>query len=74
MESLRRFNGDKHTKEELRAYLIDYIGREGIYRMFNRQSVEHIADACELIQKAFEQLSMDYAVPKQQPEHTNEAR
>ena len=74
MDTLRRFNGDKTTKEELRAYIIEYIGREGVYRMFQRQSVEHIADACELIQKAFDQLDIDYGIKEQPTTYTNEAR
>lgn len=74
MDTLRRFNGDKTTKEDLRAYIVEHIGREGVYRMFNRQSVEHIADACELIQKAFEQLDTDYGTQAPTTTHTNEAR
>jgi hypothetical protein len=74
MDTLRRFNGDTTTKEELRAYIIEYIGKEGIYRMFNRQDVSHIADACELITKAFEQLSIDYGIPEKPTAYTNEAR
>lgn len=74
MDTLRRFNGDKATKEALRAYIIEHIGKEGVYRMFNRQSVEHIADACELIQKAFEQLDTDYGIQEQPTTYTNEAR
>ena len=74
MDILRRFNGDVATKEALREYIIEHIGKEGIYRMFNRQSVEHIADACELIQKAFEQLDIDYGIKQQNSTYTNEAR
>lgn len=74
MDTLRRFNGDKTTKEALREYIIEHIGREGVYRMFNRQSVEHIADACELIQKAFEQLDIDYGIKEPTTTYTNEAR
>lgn len=74
MEILRRFNGDKTTKDALRAYIIEHIGKEGIYRMFNRADVSHIADACELIQKAFDQLDIDYGIQEPNTTYTNEAR
>ena len=72
--TLSRFNGDEQTKAELIAYLHDFIAEEGVRRMFARESVEHIADAKELIDGAFEQLSIDYGIKNKTKETTNESR
>jgi hypothetical protein len=71
---LRKLNGDKSTKEALQQYLTDIIAEEGVRLMFDKKDVSHIADAKMLIDKAFEQLSIDYGVPEKKPEQTNIAR
>lgn len=59
-EVLRKFNGDPHTKEFVKEYISEYIKQEGVIRIFDRKDVSAVADAHELIMKAFEQLSIDY--------------
>jgi hypothetical protein len=71
---LRAFNGDVHTKEALKAYIDNFIGQEGVRRIFDREDVSAVADAKELIDKMFEQLEIDYGIPKPKKEHQNESR
>lgn len=74
MEILRTFSGDIGTKEAVINYVTDFIAEEGIRLMFDRKDVSHIADAKMLIDKAFEQLSKDYAIPTKPTTPINEAR
>lgn len=71
---LLRFNGDEHTKEALKTYITNFIALEGLNRMYDRKDVSHIADAKELIDKAFEQLEYEFGISIQEKEVTNEAR
>ena len=72
-EILRKFNGDPHTKGTLVEYLIDFIEQEAIRRIYERKDVTAIADAHELILKAFEQLEVDYGIKVQHKAPTNYA-
>lgn len=71
---LRKFNGDKSTKEALQQYMTEVIAQEGVALMFSKKDVSHIADAKMLIDKAFEQLDIDYGIPNKQPKQSNQAR
>lgn len=71
---LRKFNGEKTTKEALQQYFTDIIASEGVTLMFSKKDVSHIADAKMLIDRAFEQLETDYGIPQKQPDNTNPAR
>jgi hypothetical protein len=71
---LQRFNGDVKTKEALREYINQVLSEEIIRRVFARQDVSHIADAKSIIDKAFEQLSNEFATPEKAQEDTNKAR
>lgn len=73
-EILRRFNGDIQTKEALLAFIQDYIGDEALDKMYKKEDVSHIADAHELIIKAFEQLETLYAIKKESDTTINQAR
>ena len=74
MDVLRSFNGDTHTKEALKEYIISFIATEGVRRIFEREDVTAIADAKILIDKAFEQLENDYGIREQPTKPTNGAR
>ncbi len=66
-EVLRKFNGDPHTKDAFKAYMLSCIESEAVKRVFAREDVTAIADAKDLIDKTFEQLDIDYGI---QPKHT----
>lgn len=74
MDLLRRFNDDKHTKQALKEYLLAFISQEAVSLIFERKDVSHIADAKDLIDKAFMQIEIDYGVPAKQQKPTNEAK
>jgi hypothetical protein len=61
---LNRFYNDEHTRNELIDFLNDFIDSEGLRRMYNREDVSAVADAKELIERAFSELENLYA-PKQ---------
>lgn len=66
-ELLRRFQGDTHTKEALKAYLIATIGEEAKDKAFRGEDTSHIKDAHESITKAFDNLENEYGT---KPVHT----
>lgn len=74
MDFLRTFNGDVHTKEALKEFIFDCINEEALDKMFKREDVTHIADARELIEKAFDKLNTIYGIPTKQTTPTNQAR
>lgn len=74
MELLRRFNDDKHTKQAVKEYVIDFIGEEAKAMIFDRKDVAHIADAKDLIDKAFRQIEIEYGVQPKQSHQINEAK
>jgi len=73
-ELLRQFNGDFNTKEALKAFIIDVINQEAIEKMYKREDVSHIADATELIEKAFDKLETTYGIQTKQTLPINQAR
>jgi len=74
MEEIRRFNGDIRTKEALKQYFEAFIAEECVRMAYERKDVSHIADAKELLDKVFTQIEIDYAIPTQQGEQTNQAK
>lgn len=74
MELLRRFNDDKATKEALKDYLNQFIAETAVNLMYERKDTSHIADAHDLINKAFDQINIDYGVQQKPIEQTNNAR
>lgn len=73
-EILRRFTGDKATREAVLGFVRDCIDEVGLARMYKRESVEHIADAKILIEIAFDKLTELYAIPEQKRERINQAK
>ena len=73
-EQIRLFNGDIHLKSALKEYFDMFIAEEGIRKMYAREDTAHIADAKELIDKVFQQIEIDYAIPNQWTEKNNQAR
>ena len=73
-EVLRKFNGDPHTKDAFKGYMLSCIEAEAVKRVFNREDVTAIADAKDLIDKTFEQLGIDYGIPDKYTPPTNGAK
>lgn len=73
-EQIRLFNGDIHVKSALKEYFDMFIAEECVKMAYDRKNVSHIADAKELIDKVFQQIEIDYAIPNQPTEQSNQAR
>lgn len=71
---LRSFNGDIQMREAFKQYLSDFIAQEAVRLIYTRTNTDHIADAHDLINKAFEQLDIDYGITEQQTTPFNPAR
>lgn len=74
MDLIRRFNDDKATKNAVQQYFTDFIAEEGVRLMFERKDTTHIADAKELLDKAFMQIEIDYGVQKEYRNGENPAK
>lgn len=70
---IKEFALNKVLREAVRSYMQGVFNQEIITRVHNREDVSHIADAEELVDKAFEQMSIDYE-PKKEIKNINEAR
>ncbi len=64
---------NKVIREALRAYVYAVCDKEIVDRVRKRESVDHIADAIDLIDKVIDQMEDDFTVKKEQTQ-TNEAR
>ena len=74
MKSLLSFYNDKDTKENVYNYLVDYLEKEAVKRVFDREDVSAIADAKEVIDKAFSNLEVLFNKKVEKKEQINEAR
>ena len=57
-ENLRRFNGDKNTKTDLKEYLISYFEEAILKRAYDGGDVKPLANAVLEVKKAFSQLDI----------------
>jgi hypothetical protein len=73
MEILRRFNGDKNTKEALILYIQSFLEDRIIEKARNGEDVKATAEAINEVLKAFEQLDIDYAIKSEQDTELNQA-
>jgi len=74
MDILSRFNGDKNTRTEVLNYLNYFVATYASEMVLTRKDVSGIADAKDIINKAFENLDIIYAVPERTGEQTNQAK
>lgn len=74
MDKLREFYADIHMRSSVKDYLDSFTAQEGVTMIFERKDVSHIADAKELIDKAFNHLDVMYEQRPAEPAITNNAR
>jgi hypothetical protein len=74
MNKLLEFWGDKDTKNDVQEYLINYLKEEGIRKLFDKEDVSAVAEAKEMIDKAFEHLDVLFEKKKTPKDIVNEAR
>ena len=71
---LRRFNGDKAVKDEVRSFLISLFERQIIERAYKGEDVRAAAEAVKMLEKALDDMDILLAVPEQKHVQTNEAK
>jgi len=74
MKSLREFYNDHDTRDNVHNYLVEYLEQEAIKKVFAKEDVSAVAEAKEMIDKAFENLSVIFEPKVEKKEITNEAR
>lgn len=63
--AVKDFYTNVAMREAVRNYIMDCIEKEAIEMVFDRKDVSHVADAKELLSKAFERMEADFgAKPK----------
>lgn len=80
MKSLQEFYNDKETRDNVHHYLTDFIKEEAVKALFNREATEtymnpeSIADAKELVDRAFENMETLFSPKVKKKNLGNEAR
>ena len=74
MKSLQSFNLDKDTKENVRQYLSQFFKDEAVRKLMNREDAVALADATELLDKAFENLDVIFNSKVDKKEQINQSR
>ena len=72
--NVRQFNGDKNTKKDILDYCIEYFNKRILEEAYKGGSVTSLAQAVIELQKAFEQMEIEYAISTPEPKQVNEAR
>lgn len=72
--SLKDFYLNEVMRNDVKTYLIDFLKIQAIEKTFNRENTEHIAEAKEVLDKAFENLDILFAQKSESKEIKNEAR
>ena len=73
MTSLQEFYMNSDMCENVKAYLIDFLEKEAIKKVFAKEDVSAVAEAKDIIDKAFENLAVLFAA-KPKKNIINEAR
>jgi len=68
MKELRDFYNDVTTRENVKAYLTDFLKEEAIRKVFAKEDVSAVSEAKELIDRAWE--NMEY-IFQPTPKKTN---
>lgn len=56
MKSLSEFYKDTDTKDNVHEYLLEFYKEEAVKRLLNREDAIALADATDLLNKAFENM------------------
>lgn len=74
MKSLQEFYQDTTTKDNVHSYLIDFLKEEAVRKLFDKEDVSAVAEAKEMIDKAFENMDVIFRPKLEAKEQINEAR
>ena len=74
MKSLQEFYNDKDTRNNVKEYLLQFYKDEAVRMLMNRENTVALADAVELLDKAFDNLDSMFAPKSGVKQIVNEAR
>lgn len=74
MKSILEFYQDTTTKDNVHCYLIDFLKEEGIRKLFAKEDVSAVAEAKDMIDKAFENMDVIFKKKEEAKPIINEAR
>lgn len=74
MKSLQEFYNDKDTRENVKEYLLQFYKEEAVRKLMNREDAIALADATELLNKAFDNMELMFDKKSGIKRNINEAR
>lgn len=74
MSSLQDFYLNEAMRNDVKLYLVDFLKQEALKKVFDREDVSSVAEAKEMIDKAFENMEVLFTPKSQSKEIKNEAR
>jgi len=74
MKSLQEFNANKDTRNNVKEYLLQFFKEEAVRMLMNRESAVAVADATDLVEKAFENLDLLFNPKPKRKSNKNESR
>lgn len=73
-KSLLEFYNDKDTKNNVHEYLVMFLKEEATRKVFAKEDVSAVAEAKEMIDKAFEHMDVMFSKKVDNKPPKNEAR
>ncbi len=74
MSSILEFHQDKDTRDNVHSYLIDFLKEEAIRKIFDKEDVGGVAEAKEMIDKAFDNMDVMFKSKLPTKEQVNGSR
>ncbi len=71
---LKEFYTNESMRNDVKNYLIDFLKIQAIDKTFKREDTSAIAEAKEIIDKAFEELEVLFSPKAAEKENRNQAR
>lgn len=65
MNPLLQFATDVHTKDAVFAFLVSYLDKEALERVYAGEETKHIKDARKVLERAFEDLTIQHDTTQQ---------
>jgi len=72
--NLKDFYLDKSLRSEVQDYLINFLKEEALRKLFDKEDVSAVAEAKEIVDKAFENLDVMFMSRADAKDVKNEAR
>jgi len=73
-QPLSEFYRDAATKDNVHAYLVEFLQQEAVKKVFNREDTSAVAEAKEMIDAAFNEMDYLFGGKVEKKEQVNEAR